>query len=209
MKNFTFQLDVNQAEWVFKPIRTKLDVINILMRVIKIMLSYQIPAKTQIAGHFNLSVDVMSRLFFVSQKKFYSINFPFLVSGELGNFRFYNHHHQDINSKSTSSILGFINEDGIFDEPDVLDFAVPVVGASSDDIDLWALLRELLLWEEGYIRYDDDPVHDNGDLHPRYHLDVFYSSAATFKLGFRKSIEHVAFADILDVNTNCRFFAPK
>ena len=205
MKRFTFQLAMNQADWIFKPIRTKLDAINLLMRVIKIMLTYQEPAPTQIAGHFDLNVDAMSRLFFISENKFYSINFPFRVIGELGSFRFYNHHHQDINSKCTSSILGFINEDGIFNEPDVLDFATPVVDSSSTDVDLWALLRELLLWEEGYIRYDDDPKNDKGDLHPRYHLDVFYSSAATFKLGLRKSIEHAAFTDILDINTDCRF----
>jgi len=73
------------------------------------------------------------------------------------------------------------------------------------DRDLWALLRELLLWEDGYIRYDDDVGNENGDIHPRYHLDVFYSGSATFKLGLRQAIQHVTFADILDINTSCRF----
>lgn len=205
MKRFEFHLARDQTEWIFRPIRTKLDVIVILMRIIKIMIAYKEPAPDQIAGHFTLIVDAMSRVVFVSEKKIYSINFPFRVTGELGNFRFYNHFYQDINSKATSNILGFINEDGVFNYHDVLDFAAPIVGVCDADREIWALLRELLLWEEGYIRYDDDQKHEDGDRHPRYHLDVFYSSGATFKIGLRKAIEHPEFSDILDINTDCRF----
>lgn len=206
MKHFTFQLAKNQAEWVFKPIRTKLDAINVLMRIVKIMLTYQKPASSQIAGHVSLNVDAMSRLVFVSENKIYSLNFPFRVGvGEQGEIRFYDHYQQDINNKLTSSILEFIYEHGIFAEDYVLDFAAPVVNSNENERDLWALLRELLLWEEGYIRYDDDPANVKGAVHPRFHLDVFYSSAATFKLGLKQSIEHTVFADILNINTDCRF----
>lgn len=205
MKKFGFNIAADQAEWIFKPIRTKLDVINILMRVIKIMSTYQEPAVGQVAGNFTLIVDAMSRIFFVSEKKIYSLNFPFRVKGGYGEFHFYNHHHPDINSKSTSSILAFINDDGIFDEIDVLDFANPISDACLTDREIWGLMRELLLWEEGYLRYDDDPVHVNGNIHPRHHVDVFYSSGATFKLGLRKPVEHEWFSDMLDVNTDCQF----
>lgn len=205
MKHFTFKLAADQAEWIFKPIRTKLDAIDVLMRIIKVILVYQEPPDDSVVGHFDLIVDDMSRLVFVSQRKIYSINFPFRVAGDAGDFRFYNHHYQDVNSKATSSILGFVNEFGVFDQPDVLDFATPIADSCAADRDLWALLRELLLWEEGYIRYDDDPGHVNGHIHPRHHLDVFYSSSATFKLGLRGAIEHAAFADMLNIKTDCRY----
>ena len=206
MKHLTFQLAKNQTEWVFKPIRTKLDAINVLMRIIKIMLTYHEPAPAQIAGHFSLNVDAMSRLVFVSKNKIYSLNFPFRVGvGEQGGIRFYDHYQQDIDNKLTSSILEFIYEHSIFAEASVLDFAAPVVNSNGIERDLWALLRELLLWEEGYIRYDDDPANVQGAIHPRYHLDVFYSSAATFKLGLKEAIEHTMFSDILNINTDCRF----
>lgn len=104
----------------------------------------------------------------------------------------------------TSTILSLI-DCGIFTESDVLGFAMPISDEHQTDSDLWGLLRELLLWEEGYIRYDDDPGNVNGDIHPRYHLDVFYSGASTFKLGLRQAIEHATFADILDINTSCRY----
>ncbi len=204
VKNFTFHLSEDQVEWIFKPIRTKLHAITILMRVIKIMLAYQEPVAAQKAGYFSLTINAMSRLVFVSKEKIYSINFPFQITGEIGSFKIYSLHHLDINSKSTSSILALI-DDGIFNEPHVLDFAMPVADSHDIDSDLWAFLRELLLWEDGYIRYDDDPGNENGDVHPRYHLDVFYSGPATFKLGLKHPIQHSTFTDILDINTNCRF----
>lgn len=40
----------------------------------------------------------------------------------------------------------------------------------------------------GYIRYDDDIEHMNGDLHPRYHLDINASSDVTFKVGLNQSV---------------------
>lgn len=204
MKRFPFNLSEDQVAWIFKPIREKLHAINVLMRVIKIMLTYREPAEAQVAGYFILIVDAMSRLIFVSKNKIYSINFPFRTTGEIGNLRFYSHHHQDINSKATSSILALIDY-GVFNESDVLDFAIPVSDELQTDNEIWALLRELLLWEEGYIRYDDDPGNVNGDVHPRYHLDVFYSGASTFKLGLRQPIEHETFSDIINTNTNCRY----
>ena len=174
------------------------------MRSIKIMLAYNEPTAVQVAGCFYLTINSMSRLVFVSKEKIYSISFPFQINGEIGSFKIYSLHHLDINSKATSSILALI-DDGIFNEPHVLDFAMPVADSHDIDSDLWAFLRELLLWEDGYIRYDDDPKNVNGDVHPRHHLDVFYSGPATFKLGLKQPIQHLTFTDILDTKTNCRY----
>jgi len=139
MKHLTFPLAKNQAEWVFKPIRTKLDAINVLMRTIKIMLAYQEPVAALVAGHFSLNVDAMSRLVFVSKNKIYSLNFPFRVGvGEQGEIRFYDHFQQNIDNKLTSSILEFIYEHGIFAEDYILDFAAPVINSNENERDLWA-----------------------------------------------------------------------
>lgn len=37
--------------------------------------------------------------------------------------------------------------------------------------------------DHGYFRYDDDEVHQNGDIHPRYHLDIFIKNTSTIKIG--------------------------
>ncbi|MBF4987597.1 hypothetical protein [Methylophilus sp. 14] len=42
-----------------------------------------------------------------------------------------------------------------------------------------ALINE----DHGYFRYDDDEENHNGDIHPRYHLDIFIKNTSTVKIG--------------------------
>jgi hypothetical protein len=37
--------------------------------------------------------------------------------------------------------------------------------------------------DHGYFRYDDDEPNQNGDIHPRYHLDIFIKNTSTIKIG--------------------------
>lgn len=87
----------------------------------------------------------------------------------------------------------------------VIDFADCIDEACTFDGDIWCLFRELLISEDGYIRYDHDPDNAAGDMHPLHHLDVFYSSGSTFKLGLRNSIDTATFEDYLDITTACRY----
>ena len=66
-------------------------------------------------------------------------------------------------------------------------------------------LRELLLMEDGYIRYDYDEEHKNGDLHPLNHYDLFYSSHATFKIGLNAILSEDEFVDLLDIKSDCKY----
>lgn len=59
--------------------------------------------------------------------------------------------------------------------------------------------------ETGYIRYDYDPDHENGTLHPLYHFDVNYSSKGTYKMGINKKMEKEDFVDLLDIKTKCHY----
>lgn len=69
----------------------------------------------------------------------------------------------------------------------------------------WSLLRDLFLFDDGYIRYDYDEVLENGLTHPLNHLDIFYSTRTTFKVGFKNRIREAHFMDLLDVNSDCHF----
>lgn len=60
-------------------------------------------------------------------------------------------------------------------------------------------------YDLGYIRYDYDEEHHKELLHPLYHLDVCLDTAATYKIGLKKSITQDEFKDILDITTNCVF----
>lgn len=67
------------------------------------------------------------------------------------------------------------------------------------------MILRLFTTELGYIRYDYDEIHQNGNLHPLNHLDINYSSKGSYKLGLKKRIEIEEFLDILDVQTECRY----
>lgn len=63
----------------------------------------------------------------------------------------------------------------------------------------------MLKTEYGYVRYDYDQEHCNGNLHPLNHLDVNFSSNVQYKLGLENTINLDTFIDILDLKTDCYF----
>ena len=83
--------------------------------------------------------------------------------------------------------------------------------ASSSDKNFWIFLREILLSEDGYIRYDYDEkgynlAREEGQehRHPLHHYDIFYTNKATFKLGLHSSISESDFYHLLNVKTDCK-----
>lgn len=207
MKRYEFPIDAYQALWISKVIRSKRDVISLLMRSMKIMLLPAIPAPGAV-GSIVLAIDKMSRLFFVLDDKIFSINFPFVALESGGALAFRSIHHSDINSMVTSQVLSLLDIDNVFENREILHFAEPISDLCQSDEDLWCLFRELLMQEDGYIRYDHDVERVNGHLHPLHHLDVFYTTGNTFKLGLKHIVSLVNFSDVLNVNTNCHYVAP-
>lgn len=208
MKQFTFQIDAYQAQWMLAPIRSKKDIIYLLMQSIKIMLLPKITTPG-VVGEMTLQVDKMNRLIFSFEKKIFSINFPFTATEDNTALSFKSNHHPKIDSKVASEVLSVITTSDKFDNKEILHFADPISDCCQYDDDFWSLFRELLMFEDGYIRYDHDENRSNGNLHPLHHFDVFYSSGSTFKLGSPKGISKEQFIDVLNLNTNCHFVSPK
>lgn len=63
----------------------------------------------------------------------------------------------------------------------------------------------LLSFNDGYIRYDFDPKNENSDIHPLYHLDIFFNKESTFKIGLPNKYEVNDLISLLDKNKPCRF----
>ncbi len=208
MKRFTFQIDAYQAQWMLEPIRSKKDIIHLLMQSIKIMLLPKITTPG-VAGEIILQVEKMNRLIFSFDKKIFSINFPFTTIEDSNALIFKSNHHPKIDIKVVSEVLSIIKKSEKFDSKEILHFADPISDCCQYDDDFWSLFRELLMFEDGYIRYDHDEDRSNGNLHPLHHFDVFYSSGSTFKLGSPKGISQEQFVDVLDLNTNCHFVSQK
>ena len=199
MKKKEFILDHYQIDDFFKPIRSKRDVIILLMKSIKLMLIGDITPIKKPSGHMYLIVSKMSRLFYVKKDKYFTIGFPFKVINNENRLEFYSSFNElKIDNQITSNVLAlFPNK--IFD----LEIFFEDLYCQSES--LRVLITSLITYEDGYIRYDCDPERKNGRLHPLNHYDLFYSSNTTFKLGLNKSLDIEKMIDCLSIETECHF----
>jgi hypothetical protein len=191
----------------FKPIKRKVQVIELLMNSIKYMLMNPTIKVGNSQGKIILRVDKMSRLFFIKADKYYSIMFPFIVKKE-GAYSFSFKNEMNIDQKITSEVMSLIR-DGVFDSNCSLEFADKI--STYQDINYnefyWDFIKELIMMEDGYLRYDYDNYikHKKSDIHPLHHYDLFYTSNATFKVGLKGKVTENDFVDLLDVKTICKF----
>lgn len=210
MKRFVFNIDSAEAEWIFSPIRSKYDYIILLMKVVKLMLINCPPAEDKVVGQIVLKSAKMSRLIFSIKDKIFSVVFPFFVNYVDGVYVFYSNNYLNLDHKATSSVLELIRDENIFSHNDVLFFSDPIDVASKSDSDIWNLVRDLMLVEDGYLRYDHDPDNVNGHIHPLNHIDVFYSTPSTFKIGLKSRVPTELFENVVDLLTDCYYLeAPK
>jgi len=214
MKKFEFGLSQGTLDLFFpkERIKTKARIIEVLMEATRHMLINPSVKPKDMIGKMTLYIDKMSRLFFVNDEKYYSIVFPFFALKEGDSLQFSFQNNIDVNSQLISNVLSIIKCE-TFKHNCSLDFAEPIYEIENDfDEYFWIFMRELLLMEDGYIRYDfDEENHikakENGEehKHPLNHYDLFYSSNASFKIGLEGKINETDFINVLDVNTNCEY----
>lgn len=212
MKRYEFDISRWDFDELFFAIRSKEDIIKVLMKTIKIMiigsqpqidLSYK---ESEKRGKILLSVSKMSRLFYFSDKKFFSIHFPFrVVEEDDRSLDFYFRDSLKIDNEVTSNVLSVISDIQRFGSSSLYDFMDSIDKIEDDEQLFWSFLKELMVFEDGYLRYDDDEAHERYAIHPRYHCDVFYSSNATLKLGLNFSLTEEEFINLLDTQSNCYF----
>jgi len=218
MKQYSFNLSkaINKKVFPHYRIKTKAHIIEILMEVTRFMLlqndSDFIVDDDNSIGKMILYIDKMSRLFFFNDKKYYSIVFPFHFLEKENKYTIIFKSSIEVNSQLISKVISIIKCDE-FKAQCSLDFATPICDAEQDcDENFWEFLRELLLMEDGYIRYDfDQEEYDKAiergeqERHPLNHYDLFYSTNATFKIGLRDGLTQENFMDLVNVNTDCKF----
>lgn len=204
MKVYTFNLDQYQAKWAFSPIRSKQDILLLWMNTLKTMLAYVPIGDADAAGRLVLVVSKMSRVFFISSNKVFSITFPFFTNLTDDTFEFKTHACDQIDNRVTSEIISLIDA-GVLSDGNIWSFVEPIEVACEIDENIWNLLRELMLCEDGYLRYDHDVDRANGHIHPLHHIDVFYANNSTFKIGLLTELSQVDLADLLDVTTACHY----
>lgn len=206
-KRFDISIDGYQMEPFANAIRAKGDVIVVWMRAVKAFLTNSpAPAKTT-AATLSIVATTMSRLFVVMKDggKIFSVNFPFYVGVEDGEYVFRSRGGVKIDHKTSSEILALVQTRRVLEIEDFEQFLDPIFDAVDVQATLWSLLRELMLAEDGYLRYDWDTLRAKGNIHPEHHLDINYSSSGSFKIGLHKMIDHDALVGILDMEVECHY----
>lgn len=203
MKRHNFDIGDWELGNFFSPIRDKRDVILLLMKTIKLINSKVLVEPNHKAGEITLLVSKMSRLFFISEAKIFSIRFPFFIRESEEDLSISSVYVENIDSTVTSSVISIFSSE--FDFPDILDFAEYIDTNANTDKQIWHLVRELLFFEDGYIRFDHDPKNANATYHPLNHFDVFYTDQCSFKVGTHKKLSIEDMIDVLDRETPCRY----
>jgi len=205
MKVYEFYISEPYLNKFFTPIRSKAEVIEVLMESIRYMILNPNVEEEHRVGKIILRIDKMNRLFFFRENKYFSIVFPFFAKKENKDYLFSFKNKIEIDSRLISQVISIIKCDD-FKAHCSLDFVAPICEYEEEcDENFWEFLRELLLMEDGYIRYDYDEEHENRNLHPLNHYDLFYSSHATFKIGLNNKLSEDEFIDLLDIKSDCKY----
>jgi len=212
MKNFIFPLDKYLSDIMFphNRIDEREQILMCILEACRYMMVSDCLLHHTSTSIIALVIDKMKRLFICSPQKSYSVSFPFNPSiGTDGHLKF-DYGGIDINSMLISQICQVLQSDE-FKGNDAIDFVDYIDRIASQNCsDIWILIRHLLTYEIGYIRYDDDirgfniaKAHQTLDQHPRYHFDINYTNEATYKIGLTKSMTFNDFVYILN-NQNDR-----
>ncbi|MBG9042287.1 hypothetical protein GHI80_04010 [Neisseria meningitidis] len=219
MKADFFILDGNHLsrfKYIFQEaIRDKILVLRILFESIDYIL--HLPKSDRYLNDYNkigdytiiLSINKHSRIIFYSNQKIFSIVLPFTYFNDKKTYEFY-FNSILINSGIVSYIKNFryVIQNGntlVLDE--IMEFYTNNPEKDSDKDNAIIILSDLILLEDGYIRYDYDPEHENGNLHPLHHYDIFYQNKNTFKIGLKSAIGCKEFIELLDCTEERSFLS--
>ncbi|MFK5976708.1 MAG: hypothetical protein QM493_09390 [Sulfurovum sp.] len=204
MKDYTFNINQIFKNKVSLAIRRKEDIIILLMESIRYMLLNP-SIKEESTSTMILKIDKMKRLFFFEKTKYFSIIFPFSIKTEGDNLLFYSKYISNIDAKICIDILSLLSCNKSEESTCVTDILEPLTDMNDYHEYIGTLIKELLFMEDGYIRYDYDKEHENGNLHPLNHYDIFYSSHATFKIGLNQKLDESEFIDLLNIKSDCKY----
>jgi hypothetical protein len=194
MKEIIFYLNSISQDRLFKPIRERKDIISVLLESMRLMIcGIKIPHEKS-CGKIVLHIGETSRLIYISKEKYYSINFPFFIDYSDGCF-IYNKNGVEIDSRIISKITELIFERNVFNSKSFSSF-FDAFEDIYEEKDIWDCFFNLLTFEEGYIRFDNDIQHIELN-HPQYHIDLFYEEHNKIKFGLNNNINDISFYKLL------------
>lgn len=218
MKCFLYNLNKTDVD-IFFPnelIKSKIQIIKILLEFVRGILLYRktIEERDIKSPYVKLIIDKKSRIFFFDEKKYYTIHFPFNCLIQEGSLEITYQGYRNIipiKSEIISKVMEILNDEQ-FNSVSALDFIEPIDKMESEIDYIWELLKGLLMFEDGYVRFDNDSEEYNRaknegreHTHPENHIDVFYNNGNTFKLGLKRKSTPDEFIDYFDPKKDCKY----
>lgn len=207
-KVFNIKIGQSIQEMISKKINKKEDIFLLLLYTIR-----QINSEKYIDNKECVFAKVlvlkMNRIFYVLDNKIFSLQFPFsIIENDNSSVMIYDYITKiEIDSKVLSVLIGFFErmKDFVDTFDDFFEIYYDVLSDIDKDLqnDIWKIILNLYRLDIGYIRYDYDDEHQNGDIHPLNHFDIFFDDMAKVKIGLKHRIDESFFTDTLDVTTKC------
>lgn len=201
-RSYTMNIDESLLALISKPVRKHQDCIDVILNTMKFWNLFSSKKIDSLSAKLIISVGKMSRLFIIRENRVESILFPFTVVESESGVRFISKSIGDITNFHISRASSIINNQS-YNSGCIYEFSDSVIDSADVLPNFWGFIRELMDFEGGYVRYDTDAKNENGDLHPLHHLDIFFSSSATFKVGKDNVACYDDLIDVLDVSSGC------
>ena len=209
----------NQESLLDFRVKEKIQIIHIWLNVAEKLLSSEYKEEDDFKNHNNETVYLIKqnnywKMYiidknFPNHRKIVIISFPFYIYSELGCVNL-SWKGRGIKAREISmfrSVLEYMFRD--LKPLPLYDAIISVISEmeleDTDALFLNDIIIELLSFNEGYIRYDNDPENEKGSIHPTYHLDIFFSNESAFKVGLSKKHSAGDLFDLLDRNKPCKF----
>lgn len=205
MKKYYIKVEPFQADKFFIPARSKIAIIKLLMNTLRHFHVNEIVSEGEAVetGCYICVCDGrrMRRVVYVSDKKIFSIVFPFSYLVDNSKFETYGVDDLHFDSQLVSQVISVANEIEKSATDDILELGCVIEQLNKKD--LWPVIKHLLTTEFGYLRYDFDEEHADGRIHPVHHLDIFSYNRGKFKLGLYEKMNVANFIDVLNLDTEC------
>lgn len=225
---YIFYIGTSLKKEVNKPIRNQLDIIILLLKTIQDLITpnSETVTKKKTNEQFkdvlkiiipNQSKEKLQRIFFYKTypdcdiEEMYTIQsfcFPFKIMNEKELTIEYNYSGQNfkLNAYFISRMITIFNilktEERTWGNDwmeEMLDILYEKENEENLNL-LFYIINELLMFDYGYLRFDNDPKHQS-DNHPRYHFDVHMDNKTTFKLGINNPLSIDKFIKSIDNNS--------
>ncbi|MCY6487730.1 hypothetical protein [Actinobacillus pleuropneumoniae] len=213
-------INLSKGSMIDFRIKDKIQIIKVWLEIAEKLLNYEYTEKNDIPLCSNELVCLVKQnyywrlyildKFYPEHRKIIVMSFPFYIYfPELGNImlKFQDKVIRNREISMIRSTLEYTFNDRL--RLPLYDSIIEVLNDMELQDEYAIFLNDIMLWllsfNDGYIRYDYDFEHENGSIHPLYHLDIFFSNYATFKIGLARRYQINDLLDLLDQEKSCKY----